>query len=138
VRGGKSHALVVDVLGLLTGYQGQAHHSVLVDTDQAAGLTDAAALLQMLEDRESFVVGKLTAVEGRAFAFGEAFLAGTAGEDPAFLLGTVAEADAEVVQATATVVGTLGILAAKGFQVVHRGSSRSQARQKVDKQLGLA
>jgi hypothetical protein len=128
----------VDVLGLLTGYHRQAYHGVFVDPHQSAGLTNAAAFLQMLEDREGFIVGELAAVQGRAFAFGKAFLAGAAGEYSAFLLGAIAEANAEVVQATAAVVGALRVLAAKGFEVVHRGSSRSQASEKVDKQLKVA
>src|SRR6266542_6736598 len=33
VFGGKSHALVVDVLGVAAGYQGQPHHRVLVHPD---------------------------------------------------------------------------------------------------------
>jgi hypothetical protein len=53
-------------------------------------------------------------------------------------VGTIAEADPKVIQAAAAVVGTLRILAAEGFQVVHNGSSRSQARQKVAKQLEVA
>jgi hypothetical protein len=115
VRGGKSHALVVDLLGPLTGDQGQSYYRVFVDPHQSAGLADAATLLQMLEDREGFVVGKLAVVQGRTFTLGEAFLAGAAGEDTAFLVGTITEAHPEIVQATAAVVGALRILAAKGF-----------------------
>jgi hypothetical protein len=138
VRGGKSHALVVELLGLLAGDQSQPDYRVFVDTHQAAGLADAAAFLQMLEDREGFVLGELAVVQGRTLTFGEAFLAGAAGEDTAFLVGAIAEANPKIVQAAAAVVGTLRILAAEGFEVVHRGSSRSQAREKVDKQLDLA
>src|SRR5687768_6097737 len=43
VRGGKSHALVVDFLGVLAGDQGQPHHRVFVHPDQAAGLPHPAA-----------------------------------------------------------------------------------------------
>jgi hypothetical protein len=138
VRGGKSHAFVVDVLGLLAGDQGQPHDGVLVDADQAAGLANAAALLQMLENGQGFVLGELAVVQSRAFAFREAFLTGAAGEDTAFLVGAVAEAYAEVIQATAAVVGTLRIQTAEGFQVVHSGSSRSAAWEKVAKQLDVA
>src|SRR6266567_8902276 len=41
VFGGKSHDLVVDVLGVLAGDRGEAHRRVLVDADEAAGLADA-------------------------------------------------------------------------------------------------
>jgi hypothetical protein len=128
----------VDVLSLLAGDQGQPHYRVLVDPHQAAGLADAATLLQMLEYGEGFIVGELAVVQGRTLALGEAFLAGAAGEDTAFLVGAIAEAHPKIVQTAAAVVGTLRILAAEGFEVVHRGSSRSQAREKVAKQLKVA
>ena len=54
----------MDLLGLLTGNQGKSYDRVFVDADQATGLADAATLLQMLEDREGFVVGKLAVVQG--------------------------------------------------------------------------
>src|SRR5438552_5114725 len=138
VSGGKSHALVVDVLGLLARDQGQPHHRVFVDSDEAAGLTHAATFLQMLEDRERFLLGEFAVIQGGAFALGEAFLTGAAGEHTAFLVGAITEAHADVIQAAAAVVGALRILAAEDFQVVHRGSSRSKARGKVAKQLELA
>jgi hypothetical protein len=92
----------------------------------------------MLEYRQGFLVREFAAVQDCAFALGEAVLTGAASEDTAFLVGTIVEANAEVIQAAAAVVGTLRILAAEGFQVVHRGSSRSKAREKVAKQLELA
>ena len=108
----------MDLLGVLAGNQGQPDDGVLVDTDQAAGLADAATFLPMLEDREGFVVGKFGAIERGALAFGEAFLAGAAGQDAALLVGSVAEADTQVVATALTVVGTVGVLAAEGFQGV--------------------
>jgi len=128
----------VDLVGVLAGDQGQSHHGVLVDSDQATGLPHPTTLLQMLEHGQGFVIGEFAAVQGRAFALREAFLTGAAGEDTAFLVGAVVEADAEVVQSAAAVVRALRILAAEGFQVVHGGSSRSKLRGKVAKQLKLA
>ncbi len=55
----------------------------------------------------AFSSGSLQRYRARAFAFGEAFLAGAAGQDAAFFVGAIAEADAEVVQAAAAVVGTV-------------------------------
>jgi hypothetical protein len=128
----------VDFLGVLASDHGQAHDRVFVDSDQATGLADTATLLQMLEDREGLVFVELAAIQDAAFAFGEAFLAGAAGEDTTAVVGSVVEGDAEVVQAAAAVVGTLGILAAEGFQVVHRGPSRFQESRKVAMQLESA
>jgi len=122
VCGGKSHEVVVEVLGVLASEYGQPDHGVLVDPDQAAGLADATALLEMLEDGEGFVLGELGAIQRSALAFGEAFLAGATGQDAALLVGPIAEAHPEVVEATAAVVGAVGVLAAEVFQVVHGGS----------------
>jgi hypothetical protein len=127
----------VDFLGLLAGDQGEAYDRVFVDPDQAAGLTHAAALLQMLENGESCLLSKLAMVQGGALAFGEAFLASATGQDTAFFLGSVAEADAEIVEAAAAIVGAPRVLAAEGFQDIHRGPSRSGVAEKVAKQLKL-
>ena len=120
---------------MLASDQRQPDDGVLVDTDQAAGLADAATFLQMLEDRESFVVGELGAIERGALAFGEAFLAGAAGQDAALLVGSVAEADTQVVATALAVVGTVGVLAAEDFQVVHGASRWSKLGENVDEQL---
>jgi hypothetical protein len=69
-------------------------------------------------------------VQGRAFAFGEAFLAGAAGEYAAFLLGAIPEGHAEVIQAPAAILGALRILTTEAFQIVHSGSSRFQTEGK--------
>lgn len=126
------------LLGVLAGHHGQPHHRVLVHPDQAARLANAAAFLQVLQDGDGLVLGKLAAVQRRAFAFGEAFLAGATGEDAAHFVGSVAEADAEVVEAAAAVVGAVFVLTAEGFQVVHRGPSGPGEGEKVVVQLESA
>jgi hypothetical protein len=77
----------VDVPGVPDGDQGQAYHRVLVDADQAAGLAYPTTLLEVLQDGEGFVLGELAAVQRGALAFGEALLAGAAGQDAASLPG---------------------------------------------------
>jgi hypothetical protein len=129
VWGGKSHDLVVDLPGVLAGDDGQADHGVLVDADEAAGLTHATTLLEVLQDGQGFVVGELAAVQGGALAFAETVLAGAAGEDAPLLVGAITEADTQVVKAALAVVGALGVLTAEDFQVVH-GVSRRQRHQK--------
>jgi hypothetical protein len=111
---------------MLAGEGGQAYHGVLVDADQASGLTDTATLLQMLEYRKRFVLGEFGAVERGAFALGESLLAGAAGQDSALLVGSIAKAHAEIVAATLAIVGAVRIEAAEVFQVVYGASSRSQ------------
>ena len=122
-------------MGVLTGFGRQPYHRVFVDPDQAAGLADAAALLEMLEDGEGFLLGEFGVIKGGALAFREAFLAGAAGEDAALLVGSIAEADAQVVEAALAVVGAIGVLAAEDFQVIHEASPWSEARGNVDEHL---
>jgi hypothetical protein len=133
--GGKSHEVVVEGLGVLTGEDGQPNHRVLVDPDQAARLADAATLLEMLEDGEGLVLGELAAVERGALTLRETLLAGAAGEDAALLVGAIAEADPQVVEAALAVVGAVGVLAAEGFQVIHEVFPWSRARRNVAEPL---
>jgi hypothetical protein len=137
VRGGKSHDAVVEFLSVLAGEDGQADDGIFVDANQAARLADATTLLQVLENGDGFVLREFAVEQGRALAFGEALLAGAAGQDAA-LVGTVAEADAEVVAAALAVVFAVGVLAAEGFQVVHGSSRLRRAKEKVATQLQSA
>jgi hypothetical protein len=112
----------VDILGVFPGDHRQAYHRILVDPDQATGLPHAATLLEVLQDRQSLVLGEFAAVQGGSLAFTEAVLTGPAGQDAAVLVGPVAEADTQVVEAASAVVGTRRVLAAEDFQVVHGAS----------------
>ena len=123
---------------MFASQHGEADHRVLVDSDQAAGLTDAATLLQMLEYRERFFLGKFRTVQRRAFAFREALLAGAAGQDTTLLVGPITETDAQIVAAAVAVVEADGVQAAKVFQVVHGAFGWSQARRIVGEQLESA
>jgi hypothetical protein len=124
VVGGKAQQLVVELLGVVAGPQGVADDGVLIDADEAAGLADAAALLEVGEDIEDLVVGEAGVEQGRAFPLGEALLAGAAGEQAALLVLAVAEGDAEVVAAAAAVGGALRVLAAEAAEVVGHGCGR--------------
>jgi len=100
---------------MLAGEGSQSHHGVLVDADQASGLTDAATLLQMLEYRQRFVLGKFGVVEWGAFAFGETLLAGAAGQDPALLVGSIAKAHTQIAEPPLAIVGAVVVEAAEVF-----------------------
>jgi hypothetical protein len=71
------------------------------------------------EDIEGLIVGQPGAEQGGAFAFGEAGLAGAAGEHPALFGGTVAEAEADVALTPQAIIRTGGILTAEEFEVFH-------------------
>src|SRR5262249_41335155 len=109
---------VVQLLGVLTRPQAVTHHGVLTDADQAAGLTDADAFGDVLQDSDRLVVGQARVEQGRALAFGEAVLAGAAIEQAA-LLRAVAHAHGQVAVTAFTVVGALRVLTAEAGQVIH-------------------
>jgi len=88
----------------------------------------------VLENGEGLCFREFTVEQCCPLAFRETLLAGAARQHAA-LLGTVAEANPQILQTPAARVGTVGVLAAEGFQVVHRGSNCFKARKKVDAQL---
>jgi hypothetical protein len=136
--GGKGHEFVVEFLGVLAGHHGQADHGILVDPYQAAGLTHATTLLQMLEDSQGFVLGQFAAIQGRTFAFREALLTGATGQHPTGIVGAITEAHTQVTLATLTVVRTVRVQAAEVCEVVHGTSSPSKKVEKVAEQLPSA
>jgi hypothetical protein len=109
----------VAVAGVLTSPQGIAGYGVLIDAGQPSRLASAAAILEVLQDVEGLLVGQPGAIQGSAFAFGEAALAGTAGEHAALLAGAVVEADAQVALAPQAIIGTLGVLTTEEIKVFH-------------------
>jgi hypothetical protein len=117
VAGGKSHDLVVSVLGVLTGQECQPGDGVLADPHQAGGLSSAAAVVEVLQDAQDFVVGEFGVEEGRPLELGEPGLAGVAVQEAVVILAEVA-ADREVAGAAAAVLRTVGILAAMAREVV--------------------
>src|SRR5262245_47983818 len=90
-----------------------------MDADQSSGGADAAALAEMLEDRDGRRFGEMAAVQGRTFPLGEAGFAGLAVELAEPLVLAVAAADREVASVAPAVERTVGILAAEAGEVVH-------------------
>jgi hypothetical protein len=62
----------VGVSGVPARLQGIADDGVFIDTGQPRRLSDAAAVVQVLEDGEGLVVRQAGAEQGGAGAFGEA------------------------------------------------------------------
>jgi hypothetical protein len=124
--GGKSHALVVDLLGVAAGLEGQADDRVLVHPGQPAGLADADAFLDVSQDGDGFIFGQAAVEQGGALALTEAVLAATTGQTAPPLGGAVAEGDAEVALTAPAVVRALGVLAAEALEVVHGVSHRKK------------
>jgi hypothetical protein len=104
--------------GVGSGAQGVADDRVFIDADETSGLSDAAPILQVLEDGQGSVVSQACAEPGRAFAFGEASLAGATREHAALVLA-IAEADTEITAAAHAVVGAIRVLTAEEVEVFH-------------------
>src|SRR5262249_50767492 len=102
---------------MLTSQQPVADDGVLVHADQAAGLADADALGDVLQDGHDLVLRELGAEQRGALALREARLAGPAAQQ-APPLRAVAHGSRQVAFAALAVVGALGILATEGTQVV--------------------
>ena len=109
----------MSIVGMLSGGEGQSDDGVGLDADEAAGLSDAVALGQMVEDGDGRFLGESAAVQGCALALGEASAAGVAVE-LAILLGfAVTAADREIASVASAVKRTVGILAAEAVEIVH-------------------
>jgi hypothetical protein len=126
---------------VLAGSTGVANNGVLVDADQAAGLSDTAALDEVVQDRDPFVGGQAAVEEGGALALGAAPPACAASEHAALFVGPVAEADPEIVATPTTEVGAGGVLAAEMAELVHEAPARSvtvRTGSRLDGTLGSA
>jgi hypothetical protein len=106
---------------MMTGDAGQSADGVGIDADQASGLADAAAFVEMLKHGESLLLGEMAVEQGCALALGEPILAGVAVEQADVVLRAVAGADREIAGVTAGVEGALGVLTAEAREVVHAG-----------------
>jgi hypothetical protein len=109
----------MSVAGVCAGQFRQAGDGIAVDLDQASGLSDAAALGEVLEHGARLLVGEVGMEQGRALALGEAILAGLAVEQTDVVVLAVAGADGEVSGVASAVGGAIGILAAEACEVVH-------------------
>ena len=103
---------------MVPGQPDLAGDGVLAHTDKSAGLADAAALGDMGEEGENFVLRQVGIEQRSAFLVGKPGLAGLAIEQAA-LLGTVVSAHSEVAVAAFAVVQTIRILAAEACEVIH-------------------
>jgi hypothetical protein len=109
----------MSVAGMLAGQFRQADHGIGVDVGQAPGLSDAAALAEVMEDRAGLLLGQMAVEQRGALALGEPVSAGLAVEQPDVIVLAVAGADREVAGAAAAEEGAIGILAAEEREVVH-------------------
>jgi hypothetical protein len=117
--------------GVGPGAQGVADDRVFIDADETSGLSNAATILQVLEDGEGSVVSQACAEQGRAFAFGEASLTGATREHAA-LVFAIAEADTEITAAPYAVVGAIRVLTAEEVAVFHEQHPYSSKADQLD------
>src|SRR4051794_28097740 len=111
------------------GHPGQADHRVAMDADEASGLADAAALVEVLEHGAGRALRQVGVEERRALALGESGLAGVAVEQADVVALAVASADREVAGGAPAEEGAVGVLAAEACEVIHGfGASRDMGR----------
>ena len=109
----------MSVVGVVASGSGQADDGVAMDTDEAAGLSDAVAFGEVIEHRMGRLVGEAAVEQWRALALGEAGLAGVAIEQANVIPLAVAVADGEVTGPSLAVEGAIGILATEAGEIVH-------------------
>ena len=102
-----------------SGGAGQPQHGVAVDADEAAGLADAIAFGQVLQDGDGGWLGEVAAIQRRALAFREAGAASIAVELAKLLVFADAAANREVPGVASTVERAVGVLAAEAGEFVH-------------------
>jgi hypothetical protein len=115
---------------MLAGPEAVAHHRVLTDADQAAGLADADPFGDVSQDVDNLGFGQSAVEQRRALAFGEVVLAGAAIQQAA-LVAAVAQTHGQVAMTALAVVGALVVLAAEVAQVVHDAPSVAAARDRA-------
>jgi hypothetical protein len=123
VEGGKAHEFVVSCLGVSAGLASQTRDGALVDLEQAAGLSDAAAVVEMLQDGEGFVLGQMGLEQRRALALREAGLAGLAPQQTTRPVRPVEAARPDVATAALAVVRTVGVEATVSRKIFHHSTS---------------
>src|SRR3989304_6056970 len=119
VSGGNGHEFIVDLAGVVACQPAVTHHCVPMYAHQAAGLADAAAFSDVLQNRADLLLRQGRAEQWRPLALGKPRLAGSAAEHPPLLVRPIATAYRQILTPTFTIVGALRILTTKPRQVVH-------------------
>jgi len=119
VRGGNRDQLVVEVVGVIASDPAQAADRTTIDLAEPAGLTDAASLGDMLQDRFDFLRRQPGVEQWCSFPLREASLANPAAEHASGLLRAIATGHREISCSAFAVFGALGIQAAEAREVVH-------------------
>jgi len=119
VRGGNRDQLVVEVVGVIASDPAQAADRTTIDLAEPAGLTDAASLGDMLQDRVSFLRWESGVEEGCSLSLREASLTSLTAEHASGLARAIATGHREISCSAFAVFGALGIQAAEAREVVH-------------------
>jgi len=117
----------MSVVGVVADGAGQSDDGVAMDADEASGLSDAAALVEVLEDGEGLVLGHAAVEQRGALAFGEAGLARLTVQQPDGVVLAVAVADGEISVVALPVGRAVGILATEAGEVIHSEAASRQA-----------
>jgi hypothetical protein len=121
VRGGKSHELVVELLGVLADPSGVADHRVGGHSDLPGRGSDPVAVGQVPDHVDGLVRGQATAEKGGPLPLGEPSLAGATVKQPDGLGLAVVAANGQVAESPLAIIGAIRVLAAEVRQVLVHG-----------------
>jgi hypothetical protein len=121
VRGGKSHAILVGLLGVLARQFAVAADGGPIDADQSGGFSDATTFPDMFQDGSGLLLRESGVEEHRASSLGKTGFARGAVKHTPLLVRAIAIADREVLGVAFAEVGALGVVAKKQSEVVVHG-----------------
>jgi hypothetical protein len=119
VRGGKSDQFVVEVASVFAGDPAVAADSAAIRLAEPSGLSDAAPLGDVLQDRFDFLLGEPRVEQRCPLPLGEAGLAGTTAEHASALVWPIAAGHGQISGSPFAMFGAVGIQAAEAREVVH-------------------
>jgi hypothetical protein len=119
VRGGIRNQLIMEVVRVIAGDPAEAADGAAIDLAEPAGLSDAAPLGDVLQNRFDLLWWQSGVEEWSPFALREASLASSAAEHASGLLRAIATGHREISGSAIAVFRALGIQAAKAREVVH-------------------
>jgi hypothetical protein len=113
VFGGKSDQFVVKVAGVISGDSAQTADRAAIDLAKSSGLSDAAPLGDVVQDRLKRLRREPGVEVRRPLALGKSIFANLAPEHPPLLLGAVATGHGQISGSPLAILGAVGIKAAE-------------------------
>jgi hypothetical protein len=121
VAGGKSHELVVELLGVFAHPSAVANHRIAVHAHQPRGGSHPGAVGQVFDHRDGLLLGQARSEQGCPLPLREPGFAGPAVEEPMVLGLAVAATNSQIAVAPLARIGAIRVLTAEAGQVLLHG-----------------